>query len=249
MTLSDISIKNTVFAWILMFGLIIFGAIGFSRMGISQLPDVDFPVLTISVTWQGASPETMESAIADVLEDAVMTIQGVKNVTSISQEGLTNITIEFELNRDIDTALQEVQTKILQAQRNLPNDIDPPIIVKTNPEDNPIMFVSLTGSATLREMILEIRDRLKDTMATIEGVGDIRLGGYIDPNMRIWLNTSQMAREEITVDDVINTILSQHTLTPSGYIDNGPKESNVRVLSEARSPKEFDELIIAKRSG
>jgi hydrophobe/amphiphile efflux-1 (HAE1) family protein len=249
MTLSDISIKNTVFAWILMFGLIIFGAIGFSRMGISQLPDVDFPVLTITVTWQGASPETMESAIADVLEDAVMTIQGIKNVSSISQEGLTNITIEFELNRDIDSALQEVQTKILQAQRNLPTDIDPPIVVKTNPEDQPIIWASLTGTASLHDMVVFIRDHLKDALATIEGVGDIRLGGYVDPNMRIWLNTDQMVREEITVDDVINTILSQHKLTPSGYMDNGPKESNVRVLSEARTPKEFENLIIAKRSG
>ncbi len=249
MTLSDISIKNTVFAWILMFGLIIFGAISFSRMGISQLPDVDFPVLTISVTWPGASPDTMETAVADVLEDAVMTVQGIQNVSSISQEGLTNILIEFELNRDIDTALQEVQTKIIQAQRNLPTDIDPPIVVKTNPEDNPIIFTSLTGTAPLREMIITIRDRVKDSLSTIEGVGDLRRGGYVDPNMRIWLNANQMMAKEITVSDVIATITSQHTLTPSGYMENGPKESNVRVLSEARTVKEFENLIIARRSG
>src|SRR5271157_1245498 len=147
MTLSDISIKNNVFAWMLMAGLIIFGLIGFKRMGISQLPDVDFPVLTISVTWQGASPEVMESAFADVLEDAVMSIEGIRDVTSSSQEGLTNIVIEFELNRDIDTALQEVQAKILQAQKNLPNDIDPPIVTKSNPEDNPIVWMALSGTA------------------------------------------------------------------------------------------------------
>jgi len=238
-----------------MFGLIIFGAIGFSRMGISQLPDVDFPVLTITVTWQGASPDTMETAVADILEDAVMTVQGIQNVSSVSQEGLTNILIEFELNRDIDTALQEVQTKIIQAQRNLPTDIDPPIVVKTNPEDNPIMFTSLTSSAslqdtaTLREMIIEIRDRVKDSLSTIEGVGDIRRGGYVEPNMRIWLNTKLMMAKEITVSDVIATITSQHTLTPSGYIESGLKESNVRVLSEARTVKEFENLIIARRSG
>src|SRR5512137_1435397 len=106
MTLSDISIKNTVFAWILMFGLIIFGAIGFSRMGISQMPDVDFPVLTVNVTWQGASPETMESSIVDVLEDSIMTIEGIRNVSSVSIEGFATITIEFELSRKIDSALQ-----------------------------------------------------------------------------------------------------------------------------------------------
>ncbi len=249
MTLSDISIKNTVFAWILMFGLIIFGLIGFSRMGISLLPDVDFPVLNVAVTWPGASPETMESSVADVLEDSVMSIEGIKNVSSVSQEGLTNITIEFQLNRRIDSALQEVQTKILQAQRNLPTDIDPPIVTKSNPEDRPIMWMAVSGSSGLREMSLFVRDRLKGMMATTEGVGDIRLGGYIEPNMRIWLDNDAMRRMEITVDDVIYTVTSQHTLTPSGYMEKGPDEANVRVLSEARTPGEFERLVISRRSG
>lgn len=249
MTLSDISIKNTVFAWVLMFGLIIFGGIGFSRMGISQLPDVDFPVLSITVTWPGASPETMESSVADILEDSVMSIEGIRNVNSLSMEGRTNITIEFELNRDIDTALQEVQTKILQAQRNLPTDIDPPIVTKSNPEDNPIIWIALRGNTTLRELNLFVRDHLKDLITTISGVGDIRLGGYVDPNLRVWLNTDEMTAKEITVDDIISTITSQHTLAPSGYISSGPKETNVRVLSEAKTVKEFENLVISRRSG
>src|SRR5947209_5575372 len=120
MSLSDTSIKNPVFAWMLMIGLIVFGAIGFSRMGISQLPDVDFPVLSVAVTWEGASPEVMESAVTDIIEDAVMSVEGIRQVSSKSQEGLTTITIEFELNQDINVALQQVQTKIAQAQRNLP---------------------------------------------------------------------------------------------------------------------------------
>src|SRR5882672_2973539 len=98
MTLSDISIRKPVFAWMLMIGLIVFGAISFNGMGISQLPDVDFPVLTVSVTWVGAAPETMESAVADVIEDAVMNVEGIRTVTSQCQEGLSNTSIEFELN-------------------------------------------------------------------------------------------------------------------------------------------------------
>jgi len=249
MTLSDISIRNPVFAWILMIGLILFGAIGFSRMGISQMPDVDFPVLTVSVTWQGASPETMEYAIVDVLEDSVMTIEGIKSITSVSREGQASLTIEFELERDIDVALQEVQTKIFQAQRNLPRDIDTPVVTKSNPEDNPIMFTTLSGPGPLRDKVLYVRNHLKDAMTTVPGVGDVRLGGYVDPNMRIWLDAEAMARQEITVDDIISTILSQHTLTPSGYITSGARESNVRVLSEARSPAEFADLVINRRGG
>lgn len=249
MTLSDISIRNTVFAWMLMFGLIIFGFVGFGRLGISQLPDVDFPVITITVNWPGADPVTMETGVADVIEDAIMSIEGIRNVTSNSAEGMTTITIEFELSRNIDSALQEVQTKILQAQRNLPSDIDPPIVTKSNPEDQPIMFTALSGSENLREMVLFSRYNVKDQLTTIEGVGDIRLGGYVDPNMRIWLDADEMIRREITVEDVISSVGSQHALTPSGFMESGQRELNVRVLSEARTKKEFEDIIISSRRG
>jgi len=249
MTLSDISIKNPVFAWLLMVGLIVFGAIGFARMGISQLPDVDFPVLTIMVTWSGAAPDTMETAVADVIENAVMSVEGVRTVSSVSQEGLTNITIEFELGRDINAALQEVQSNIYQAQRNLPKDIDPAIIRKSNPEDNPIMFTALTGEAPLREKMLYARDHLRDALSTVEGVGDIRMGGFVEPNMRIWLDKTRMNAREIVVEDVIAAVNGQHGLSPSGYIDTGPKEKNVRVLSEANTANEFKNLVIPNRRG
>ena len=233
----------------LMAGLIVFGAIGFSRMGISQLPDVDYPVLTITVTWPGADPEAMESGVADVLEDSVMGIAGIRNVSSVSREGSTSITLEFDLDRDIDIALQEVQSKILQAGRNLPSDIDPAVVSKSNPEDNPILYTALSGTASLRDMTLFARDHMKDLITTTEGVGDIRLQGYVDPNMRIWLNRSKMSAYQITVDDIITSIASQHILSPSGYMSSGPRESNVRVLSEARTVKEFSNIIISSRRG
>ena len=249
MTLSDISIKNPVFAWMLMAGLIVFGTIGFLRMGISQLPDVDFPVVSISVTWAGASPETMEAAVADIVESAVMSVEGIRNVSSTSQEGQTAITIEFELTRQIDAALQEVQTKLAQAQKNLPNDIDPPIVTKSNPEDQPILWAALSGTSGLRDMILFVRDHLKDNLTKIEGVGDVRLGGYVDPNMRIWLNSEQLSSKEITVTDVIAAISNQHTLAASGFMDSGAKETNIRVMSEANNAVEFEHLIIPTRAG
>src|SRR6202451_293435 len=111
MTLSDISIKKPVFAWMLMAGLLVFGTISYSLMGISQLPDVDFPVITVTVTWAGAAPDVMESAVADILEDAVMSVDGIQLVQSTSQEGQTQITIQFNLEQDINAALEEVQTK------------------------------------------------------------------------------------------------------------------------------------------
>src|ERR1043166_3544999 len=101
-TLSDFSIKNPVFAWMLMIGLIVFGWIGFKRLGVSQLPDVDFPVVSVTVTWEGAAPEVMETEVTDIIEDAVMSVEGIREVTSVSQQGQVQITIEFNLSRNID---------------------------------------------------------------------------------------------------------------------------------------------------
>ncbi len=249
MTLSDISIKKPVFAWMLMIGLLAFGGICFSRMGISLLPDVDFPVVNVSVSWTGASPETIELAVTDIVENAIMSVEGVRSVTSQCLEGVSNTTVEFELNRNIDVALQEVQTKISQAQKILPQDADPAIVTKQNPEDQPIVWAALSGGKTVREMVVFTRDHLKDSITTVGGVGDVRLGGYIDPNMRVWLNTNKMKNAQISVADVNSAITQGNSLTPTGYVDSGPKETNLKVVSEALTPDDFRNIIIPARGG
>ncbi|MCX5797067.1 MAG: efflux RND transporter permease subunit [Elusimicrobia bacterium] len=251
MTLSDVSIKNPVFAWMLMIGLMAFGWIGFHRMGISQLPDVDFPVVTITVTWEAAAPEIMETQVADIIEDAVMGVEGIQDVYSTSSMGQTRITVEFNINRNIDVAMQDVQSCIAQAQRNLPAQIDPPIIQKVNPEDQPIIWLVLKAKpgaeVSLIELSRYVSEQLKDDLAMVPGVGNINLGGYIDPNLRVWLNADEMAKREITVEDVLDGIRTEHADVPAGYIDNGPKEFNVRVYGEAYTPEEFSHLVIPNR--
>ena len=247
MTLSDVSIKNPVFGWMLMIGIMVFGWIGFSRLGVSQLPVGDFPVVTATITWEGAAPEVMETEVTDVVEDAVMSVEGIKEVSSVSSQGQMTISIEFDLSRNIDLALQDVQTKISQAQRNLPKDIDPPIVTKTNPEDQPIMWVALSGKASITELSRYVSETLKDRMTTVKGVGDIRLGGYMDPNLRVWLDANKMQAHELTVEDVLQAIGSEHADMPSGYIDTDRKEINVRVYGEAATPAEFQNIVIRSR--
>ncbi len=247
MTLSDFSIKNPVFAWMLMLGLIVFGWIGFRRLGVSQLPDVDFPVVSVDVTWEGAAPEVMETQVTDIMEDAVMSVEGIKEVTSVSQQGQAQITVEFNLNRNIDAALQDVQTKIAQAQKNLPHEIDPPIVTKTNPEDQPIMWIALSGERPLKDLSHYVSESLRDQITTVAGVGSIRLGGYVDPNLRVWLDAKKMKEKELTVEDVLNSISTQHADLPAGYIDTGPQEMNVRVYGEAASAGEFQKIVIPNR--
>jgi len=249
-TLSDLSIKHSVFAWVLMLGLLVFGALSYFRLGISQLPDVDFPIITVTITWAGASPDVMESAVADVVEDAVMSVDGVQLVRSTSQEGSTQVIVQFRLEQNIDTALEEVQTKLASAQKNLPQNIDPPIITKTNPEDQPIMWTAVhSSSGSLRDISLFVRDRLKDAITTVPGVGDVALGGYLDPQMRIWLYNNRMNRLQITSEDVIGAVNAQNQLTPTGYQDEGDRETLVRVRSEFRDARECDALVIPARRG
>src|SRR3989338_6864620 len=179
MSLSAFSIKHSVFAWMLMAGLILFGWISFRGLGISEMPDVDFPVVTVALTYEGAAPEVMDTDIIDIVEESVMAVEGIRSISSVSRQERGTVTIEFDLDRDIDVAVQEVQTKIAQARRLLPDDMDPPIVTKTNPEDQPIMWVSLSGDHPPRELIEYARDHIKDRLQTVDGVGEVILGGYI----------------------------------------------------------------------
>ncbi|HMU74489.1 MAG TPA: efflux RND transporter permease subunit, partial [Elusimicrobiota bacterium] len=137
MRLSDTAIKNPVFAWMLMAGLILFGWIGFTGIGKSQLPDVDFPVIMVSTRWEGASPEVIETDVVDLIEDALTSVKGLKKITSTSRQGQTMVILEFDLKTDVDVALQETQSKLSQIQATLPKDMEPPTIAKFNPEHQP----------------------------------------------------------------------------------------------------------------
>ncbi|MDO8519984.1 MAG: efflux RND transporter permease subunit [Deltaproteobacteria bacterium] len=249
MTLSDISIKNSVFAWMLMASLILFGAIGLKNLGISQMPDADFPVVSVSVTYEGAAPEIIETDVVDVVEDAVMSVQGIRSISSSAKEGEGSVTIEFELDRDIDAAVQEVQTKIAQAAGRLPREIEPPVVTKTNPEDQPIMWVALYGEKPLRDMMILARDRLKDRLQTVSGVGEIILGGYVEPALRIWVNPEKLAAFELTVTDVIDALAREHVEIPAGRIETETKEIHIRSLAEAKTPEEVGDILITKRGG
>src|SRR5581483_8760447 len=175
-----------------------------SRMGISQLPDVDFPVDSITITYKGAASEIIETDVIYVLADAVMTVEGVRNVASSARYGNASITVEFELNRDIAQALQDVQNKVAGAQRLSPRDIDPPVISKTNPEDQPIMWLALSSDRhTAPELMRYVKDVLKDRFSAVEGVGEILLGGYVDPNLRVLVWGRELVKYELAVTDVL----------------------------------------------
>ena len=211
MTLSDLSIKNPVFAWMLMAGLILFGLIGFNAMGVSQMPDVEFPVVNVQLSWEGAAPEVMETDVVDVVEDAVMTVQGIRDISSSARQGSASVTIEFDLGRNIDVAVQEVQTKIAQAQRRLPDNLDTPIVTKVNPQDNPILWLGVSGNVPRRDLMDYVQNHLRDKFQTIAGVGEVILGGFLERNLRVWIDAEKLEALQLTVDDVVQAIQKEHS--------------------------------------
>jgi HAE1 family hydrophobic/amphiphilic exporter-1 len=256
MTLADISIRNHVFAWILMFALIGFGILCFTGvgtvfkgLGVSQNPDVDFPIVNIMLTWEGASPEIMETDVVDLVEDAVTSVEGVKEITSSSRLGSANVTIEFELERDIDVALQDVQSKLSQLQHHLPVGMDPPTVGKTNPEDEPIMRISVGGSRPQTFMADYIRNVIRPQLQTIPGVGEIQLQGFRDRNVRVWYDAVRLEAQGLTVSDVNAAIQREHLEVPAGRIEGATREMNVRAEGEAIDVEAFRNLVVTYRSG
>ncbi len=253
--LPELSIRKPVFAWMLMLGLMIFGGLCFQRLGVSQLPDVNFPVVSVGLSLQGAAPEVMESQVIDPIEDAIMQIDGIRNVTSNASQSSGSISIEFELDRDIDGAIQEVQNRIKQVLNVLPTGLLPPNVKKSNPEDQPIMWIALTQEraapeATEKpmEMMIYARNVLLNQFATVPGVGDINLGGYVDPALRVWLDSKKLNQFELTAADVVKAINSEQVEQPAGRIENEKNEYNVRVRGEAATAEEFGKIRIQKRS-
>ncbi len=255
-TLADISIRNHVFAWMLMaaligFGLLCFTGAGtvFKGLGVSQNPDVDYPIVNVSVTYEGASPEIMETDVVDPLEDAITAVEGVKQISSTSRQGQANITVEFELSKNIDVALQDVQTRVAQAARRLPREIDPPIMSKTNPEDQPLLWMSLSGNRSPTFMSDYMRNVLRPQFQTIEGVGEVSMGGFRERNIRVWFDAARLEAQGLAVQDVNDAIEREHLEVPAGRIETPQREMNVRAEGEALNLQEFENLVIVFRGG
>ena len=245
MILSDISIRRPVFAWMLMFGLIVFGAISFNRLGVSQMPDVDFPVLEVRTTWEGAAPEILESELVDKIEQAVIAVEGLKEVRSTIRQGQGSVELEFDLARDLDAALQEVQAAISQIR--LPLNVDPPVIRKNSTESEPILRIGISGRQSLRELVEFVETYLLDQFQIIPGVGEVSLSGFSERNLRLWLNNEKLKQYDLTILDVQRAIALEHTELAGGTMENEKNELNVRTMGEELSPEAVGDILITQR--
>src|SRR5262245_25311210 len=239
MTLSDVSIKNPVFAVMVSAAMIVFGYLGYKDLGVAQFPEIDFPVVNITTYREASSPETMDYDVTDVIEDAISGVEGIDYIQSQSIEGVSVVTVYFHLHRNIDVAMQDVQNAVAAAANRLPNDIDPPIVSKINFNKFPIMWLSVHGHRPLQEVSRFVDDHLKQQIENIPGCGGVFYGGLRSRNMRIWLDSEKLQAYNLDALDVLRALRSEHVEKPAGYIQSSARELNVRVMGEARTPQEF----------
>ncbi|MBF5040935.1 efflux RND transporter permease subunit [Aggregicoccus sp. 17bor-14] len=249
MNITETCIKRPVFAWMLMGATIVFGLVAAQRIGISQFPDIDFPTINISVSWEGASPEAVENDLVEQIEEAVVQVEGVKSITSSARQGSGSITVELDLSRNVDLALQDVQAKVSQVQRRLPQDADPPVISKSNPEDQPIMWLGVNGPFSQQVIADFTRYRVKEKLQTVPGVGEIQLGGSLERNVRIWVDAQKLDAKALTVTDVTQALQREHVELPAGRIETEGREVNVRVMGEALDLGTLRNIVIRNVDG
>ena len=185
MNITDVSIRNPVFAWMLMACTMLFGIIALTRIGISQFPDVDYPNISVSVSWQGASPPAVEREIVEPIEQAISQVEGVKQISSQARAGNARITATFDMSRDVDLALQDIQARVAQAQRQLPKDVPAVTVSKSNPDDQPILQIGVTGPFSRQVLADVARYQVQEKLQTVAGVGQITLSGALNRNVRI----------------------------------------------------------------
>ncbi len=230
-----------------MFAMIVFGAIGLNRMGISQMPDVNFPVLNVSIAYEGAAPEVVEAELVDPVEERLLAIEGIKEMRSSASQGAARVTLEFDINRNVDVALQEVQSAL--SQLRLPPGVDPPVIRKQNPEEDPILIVSIFSKDGLREMLNWTDSYLLDQLRFLPGIGEVSIGGFSERNLRVWLKPDKLEARYLTVLDVVEALRTQHIETAAGQFSEGARELRVRWLGEATEVDQVKNIQILRRGG
>lgn len=230
-----------------MSALIIFGGVLANRLGVSQLPDVDFPILTVSATYEGASPEVVEAELIDPIEQQLLSIEGIKQMRASVRQGGGSVSLDFDIDRDIDIALQEVQASL--SSLRLPPGVDPPVIRKQNPEESPIMFISVFADKPIREVVTFVEDVVLDQFRFIPDIGEVSIGGFSVRNLRVWPNMGELHKRDLTVTDLVDSVTTQHVDTAAGQFSDGLTERRVRWLGEAASPEEVEKIRILRRSG
>jgi multidrug efflux pump len=243
-------IRRPVLASMVSLGLVLVGAIGYTQLPVREFPDADPPIVSVTVMLPGASPQVVESAVTDVLEEELSSLEGLRTMTSASQEQMSLITLEFTLDREIEAAAQDVRDKVSRVRGFLPEDVEEPVIAKQEADAFPVMFLALTSTSYDLMELSDIADRqVKPRLQTIPGVAGAPIFGERRFAMRVWLSPSELNARGLTAQDVESAIQTRSVEIPAGRIESARREFSVRYLGEMKTPDEFANLTVASGDG
>jgi len=248
-TLPEISINRHVLAWMLSAVLVLFGLVSFDRIGVDRYPFIEVPMISVTTTLAGANPEIIDASITNLIETTVNAVPGIEHVQSGSSPGASVVRISFQLTKDIDVAFNEVQAKVNQALRDLPDDADPPVVAKMEFGAIPIMWIALQGDRTIQQLNQYARTVIKKRLENIDGVGEVRIGGKRERTIRINLNIERMNGYGITTQDLLRAFEGEHFQMPGGFLVGDSSEYLIKLDLEFHQPADLQQMIVSYREG
>lgn len=249
MNISELSIRRPVLATVMTLIILLFGMIGYTSLGVREYPSVDNPIISVSCSYPGANADVIESQITEPLEQNINGIPGIRSLSSVSRQGQSRITVEFELSVDLETAANDVRDKVSRAQRYLPRDCDPPTVSKADADAQPILMVAIQSERRSLLELSEIADlTVKEQLQTISDVSAVEIWGEKRYSMRLWLDPVKMAAYGITPLDVKNAVDRENVELPSGKIEGNTVELTIRTLGLMHTAEEFNSLILRENN-
>jgi HAE1 family hydrophobic/amphiphilic exporter-1 len=249
MNLPELSIRRHVFAFMLNAVLILFGLIAYQRIGVDKLPYIEFPVISVSTVQRGANPEVIDASITNLVETAVNSVPGIEHIQSTSAPGVSNVAITFDLAKPIDVAFQEVQAKVNQVLRRLPDEADPPVVAKVETNSSPIFWMALQGDRTQQQLNQYAVNVIKKRLETVDGVGEVRIGGRRDRTIRVNLVPGRMAAFGIAAQDITEAFGKEHIQFSGGFLTGRSTEHLVKIDLEFHKIDDLAAMIVGYKDG
>ncbi len=245
MKISDVSIQRPVFAIVINILIILLGIVGMTRMSIREYPNIDSPVISIRTTYSGASPEIIETQVTKAIEDAVTSIDGIDYMTSMSRRGTSFVNISFNPSKNIEEAANDVRDRVARAKRQLPDDVDEPIINKSDSDSDPVMILTLTSEKLSSiELTKIVENNITPQVELLEGISNLEIWGGRDPVMRVWLDPEKMAAFDIAIADIETALRTQNVEIPAGTIKSNARELAIVAQTDLNSVDEFNNIIV-----
>jgi HAE1 family hydrophobic/amphiphilic exporter-1 len=247
--LAEICVKRPVFATMLILSMVVVGAFSFFSLGLDLFPKIDFPTITVTTVNPGSSPVEIETEITQKIEEAVNTISGIDELRSTSVEGVSQVFVQFVLEKNVNIAAQEVENKVNTVLSDLPETAEKPFVQKLDTDAAPVLRLVISAPASLRE-VTEVADKkIKERIESINGVGQVRMIGGRDREIQVWVDPDKMRSYNIPVSEVSNAVKLQNLEFPGGRVDQGQTELTVRTMGKIQKPEDFNEIVIANRGG